>query len=199
MGSDGGDGVPDKRQADGYLPYRIAVYYVTENITNSSTVIPMLNDPSGGFQLAVNYLQSVLSVIRAPRNLTIPPSCATELDDQCTSVRPRMCGDYTTVPDEHLGTIMVCDPTCREVGGSNTGVDADYILYVTAVNDGKFYINTTIYTVATYNVFSLYIVDCNDGTLAYASFCFADDVNFRSLAGFTNICPEVCCFYSELL
>ena len=139
LGSDSGDGVPDKRQAGGYLPFRIAVYYVTENITNSSTVIPMLNDPSGGFQLAVNYLQSVLSVIRASQNLIIPLYCADEQLGQCISVRPHMCGDYTTVPNEHLGTIMVCDPTCREVGGSNTGVDADYILYVTAVNDGKSY------------------------------------------------------------
>ena len=142
MESDSGDGVPDKRQAGGYLPFRIAVYYVTENITNPSTVIPMLRDQSGGFQLAINYLQRVLSVIRASRNLVIPPSCATEQLGQCTSVGSRMCGDYTTVPDEHLGTIMVCDPTCREVGGSNIGVDADYILYVTAVNDGKSYYST---------------------------------------------------------
>lgn len=141
------DGVPDKRQTGGYLPYRMAVYYVTENITNSPTVIPMLNDPSGGFQLAINYLQSVLSVIRASRNLTIPPFCATERlsDGQCTSVEPRMCGEFARVPDEHLGTITVCDPTCREVGGSNIGVDADYILYVTAVNDGKSYIIYHIY------------------------------------------------------
>ena len=150
MGSDGGDGVPDKRQADGYLPFRIAVYYITQNITNPSTVIPMLNDPSGGFQLAINYLQGVLSVIRARRNLAFPPSCATELDGQCTSVRPRMCGDHATVPEEHLGTIMVCDPTCREVGG---GVDADYILYVTAVNDGKSSIITAVHAVVIYSVF----------------------------------------------
>ena len=140
LGNDGGDDDRDRRQAGGYLPYRMAVYYVTENITNPSTVIPMLNDPSGGFQLAVNYLQSVLSVVRASGNLTIPPFCATRSDGQCTSVaEPRMCGEFARVPDEHLGTITVCDPTCREVGGSNIGVDADYILYVTAVNDGKSY------------------------------------------------------------
>ena len=40
----------------------------------------------------------------------------------------------------------------------------------------------------------IYIADCEDGTLAYASFCFADDVNYRSLAGFTNICPLVCLY-----
>ena len=130
----GSKDVRDRRQAAGYLPYRMAVYYVTENITNASTTIPMLNDPSGGFQLAVTYLQHVLSVIRAPNNITIPPSCATTNNlDQCTSIEPRMCGPHATIPDEHLGTIIVCDPTCRQVGG---GVDADYILYVTAFNDG---------------------------------------------------------------
>ena len=150
MGS--GDSVPDKRQTNEYRPFRIVVYYVRENITNPSTVIPMLNNPSGGFQLAINYLQSVLSVVRASHNLTIPPFCATERrsDGQCTSVEPRMCGEFARVPDEHLGTITVCDPTCREVGGSNIGVDADYILYVTAVNDGKSCSVHAVYWIITY-------------------------------------------------
>ena len=131
MGKESADGVPDKRQTGEYLPFRIAVHYLTENITNSS-VIPVLKDPSGGFQLAVNYLQRVLSVIRASHNLTIPSSCATfNSESQCTSLEPQMCGNYT-LPVEHFEPIMVCDPTCREVGG---GVDADYILYVIA-NDG---------------------------------------------------------------
>ena len=118
----------------------MAVYFVRENITNSSTIIPFLNDPSGEFRAAINYLQSVLSVRRSSRNLVIPPSCATRRrsDDQCTSVRPRMCGPHVIVPDQHLGTITVCDPVCREVGGTNTGVNADFILYVTAVGSGKF-------------------------------------------------------------
>ena len=111
---------------------------MTENITNSSTVIPMLNDPSVGFQRVINYLQSVLSVIRASSNLYFPSSCAEpNSDGQCIRLEPQSCGDHATVPNEHLETVMVCDPTCREVGG---GVDADYILYVTAVNDGKLYL-----------------------------------------------------------
>ena len=143
MDSENDEGVRERRQADGYLPYRMAVYFVTENITNSSTIIPFLNDPSGEFQAAINYLQSVLSVKRASRNLVVSPSCATRRssDDQCTSVRLRMCGPHVIVPDEHLGTITVCDPVCREVGGTNTGVDADFILYVTAVGDGEFFNN----------------------------------------------------------
>ena len=140
MGSDGGADFRNRRQTGDYLPYRIAVYFVTENITNASTVLPLLNDPSGGFQLAINYLQSVLSVMRVSHNLNITPHCFDRNDDgDCIRVEdPSTCGPHTVVPNEHLGTTMVCDPICREVGGSSIGVDADYILYVTSVNDGKF-------------------------------------------------------------
>ena len=138
MGGGNGEDLRDRRQTGDYLPYRIAIYFVEENITNASTILPLLNDPSEGFQLAINYLQSVLSVIRADHNLTITPRCIdTNDNDECVRVEdPPTCGPHTVVPDRHLGAI-VCDPICREVGGSNIGVDADYILYVTAVNDGK--------------------------------------------------------------
>ena len=146
LGRDDGDATRDRRQTNTYLPYRMTPYYVMDNITNASTVVPLLQNSSGGFQLAIDYFQSILSVIRAPHNLTIPPSCATTNDvDQCTSIKPRMCGPHATVPDEHLGTIMVCDPTCHEEGGSNIGVDTDYIYYVTAFNDGKSYQYTIAY------------------------------------------------------
>ena len=140
---DGSDSDRDKKQANDYLPFRIAVHFVTENISNSSFVLPLLEDPSGGFQLAIYYLQSVLSVIRAPHNLTITPICAATNDDgQCTSLEQHMCGPYATIPEEHLEITMICDPTCREVGGG--GVDADYIFYVSAFDDGKPYIITAM-------------------------------------------------------
>ena len=128
-----------KRQTGDYLSYRMAIYYVEENITNASTIIPWLENESGGFQMAINYLQSVLSVIRADYNLTIRPNCtATNSSGQCISVSETpTCGPHVTVPDQHLGVITVCDPICREVGGNNTGVDADYIYYVTALDDGR--------------------------------------------------------------
>ena len=122
----------NRRQADDYHPYRIVVYFVDDYIDSSSTFL--LTNPSEGFQLAINYLQSVLSVIRAPHNLTIPLYCATtNYDNQCTSLEPQMCGPFT-IPDEHLGAIIVCDPTCHKEGG---GVDTDYILYTSAYNEGK--------------------------------------------------------------
>ena len=118
----------------------MAVHFVTENITNSSSFLPFLTASSGAFQSAINYFQSVLSVIRADHNLIIPPYCATSQHSngqyQCTSVGSRICGPHVTIPDEHLGIIMVCDPTCREVGGNNTGVDADFLFYITVVDDG---------------------------------------------------------------
>lgn len=115
----------------------MVVYFVMENITNSPTAFPYLNDPAGPFQSAMNYFRSVLSVVRAPHNLIVPPYCARTNNGQCTSIGTRMCGDFARIPDEHLGTITVCDPTCREVGGSNIGLDADYIFYVVSINDGK--------------------------------------------------------------
>ena len=36
------------------------------------------------------------------------------------------------------------------------------------------------------------VADCNTETLAYASECTSDQMNFRPLSGFTNICPQVC-------
>ena len=172
----------------------MVVYFVEENITNSSTVTPFLRDSTEGLGLAVNYLQSVLSVIRAPNNLVIAPRCATrDSIGQCTSiVEPAMCGDYVRVPDEHLGTRTVCDPTCREVGGNGVGVHADYILYVTAVNDCKLSVITIHWLVKMF----VLTADCEGGTLAYATFCYADIDDDRSLAGYTNICPGVCYFIS---
>ena len=137
---DGSDNVRNRRKADNYHKYRIAVHFVTEYITDSSTVLPILQDPSGGFQQAINYLQSVLSVIRVDHNLTISPSCASRnRNGQCTRLRSQTCGQFATVPYEHYETTMVCDPTCREIGG---GVDADYIFYVSSIRDSKLYIIT---------------------------------------------------------
>ena len=144
LSSDRGEGIRGKRAANTYLPYRMTPYYVMENITDYSDNIVLFTNQSGGFQKAINYLESVLSVIRAPGNLTVPPLCTNKTNDSCMSVGPRMCGPHTTVPDEHLRNITVCDPTCREAGGTNMGLDTDYILYVTAVNDGKWLHNVTI-------------------------------------------------------
>ena len=144
LDSDRGDGGRERRQTSTYLPYRITPYYVMENITDNFT---LFTNQSGGFQKAVDYFESVLSVIRAPRNLTIPQSCENTTNDKCVSLGVQMCGPHARVPDEHLGNLTICDPTCREVGGNSTGVDTDFIFYVTAVDDGKCIIIITNITV----------------------------------------------------
>ena len=138
MSSHSSKHVRDRRQANDYLPYRIDVNFVSENITNASTLVPFLNDSSEGLQLAVNYLQSVLSVVRLPRNIVVPPLCVNRSRDlRCISnpATEAACGPHVRVPDEHLGR-WVCDPMC-DIENSGEGVDADYILYVTAVQDGE--------------------------------------------------------------
>ncbi|XP_065920451.1 leishmanolysin-like peptidase isoform X2 [Dysidea avara] len=163
-----GDNLRSKRQADDYRPYRMAIYFVMENITNSSTNLPILMNPSGAFQQAITYFESVLSVVRAPNNLVVTPRCTSTRNNICKTYDIPMCGPYAAIPAEHLGNITVCDPTCRQVGGAGDGVDADFIYYISVVNDAA----------------------CNAGTLAYAAGCTFDVVNNRPLTGYTNICPQ---------
>ena len=83
---------------------------------------------------------------------------------------------------------MICDPTCCVVGGG--GVDADYIFYVSALDDGKHYIITAMYYFIV--IYISNVDDCSDGTLAHANSCYFDDANYRPLAGYINVCPQVC-------
>ena len=138
LDSAAGDNLRSKRQADDYRPYRMAIYFVMENITNSSTNLPILMNPSGAFQQAITYFESVLSVVRAPNNLVVTPRCTSTRNNICKTYDIPMCGPYAAIPAEHLGNITVCDPTCRQVGGAGDGVDADFIYYISVVNDGKF-------------------------------------------------------------
>jgi len=134
-----GGNLRNKRQTDGFQPYRIAVHFVMENITNPSTNLPILTNSSGAFQQAIAYLESVLSVVRSPDNLVVRPMCTTKRNGQCIAYEPIVsCGPYATIPAEHLGNITVCDPTCHQVGGSGNGEDADYIYYVSVVDESKF-------------------------------------------------------------
>ena len=134
--------IRQKRQANDYLPFRMASFVVMENVTNSSFNVPRLRNPTGELQSAINYFQTILSVIRAPRNITIPSTCERQDNNgNCISLGLRQCGPYVTVPNEHL-TRQICDPICREedssINGMNTGgVDTDYIVYITTIHDGK--------------------------------------------------------------
>jgi len=58
---------------------------------------------------ALNYFQKTLSVQPFGKNIRAP--------------RLGMCGPHAMIPSEH--------------GPDEIGVDADYLYYITAVNDGK--------------------------------------------------------------
>ncbi|XP_065883622.1 ciliated left-right organizer metallopeptidase-like [Dysidea avara] len=117
------ESIRGKRQVRNFLPYRISVNY--GKIDNPSTNMPIIQDPNGGFQRAINYLQSVLSVDRAPKNLVIPPKCTRRRNGRCVRYRTPPCGPHATVPDEYVGSPV----------GSGVGVDADYVLFVTVAKD----------------------------------------------------------------
>ena len=188
--------IRQKRQANEYLPFRMASFVVMENITNSSFNVPRLENPSGELQSAINYFQNILSIIRAPRNITIPPACGIQDNNgNCISPGPRGCGPYVTVPSKHL-TRQVCDPICREadtsVDGTNTGgVDTDYIVYVTTVHDGKPAIIKVIWLAIYIYVAYMLLENCGGGTLAFADYCLLAEETKKPLAGFINICDEV--------
>jgi len=142
------DKMREKRQAtpSTYQPFRIAIHYVMENITDALSTLPVLQNEFGGFQQAISYAQSVISVVRTPGNLTLTPFRCSDYTggENCTAEEdntvPENCGSYVTIPREHVDPSVVCDPICRDVDTNATaGVDADFIYYVTAVQDGKVY------------------------------------------------------------
>ena len=98
-----------KRQSS--QPIRILPYYVTANIS-SVGILNMLQANDGPVAYTLNYFQRTLSVIPLQENLRAPANS--------------MCGPHVAVPDDHS------EP-------SGTGVpNADYLYYITAVNDGIF-------------------------------------------------------------
>ncbi|CAF3448418.1 unnamed protein product, partial [Rotaria socialis] len=80
------------------------------------------------------------------------------------------CGDII-VPDEHLHQCHVCtkDKKCERIGSKGGGVDAEFILYVSAIETNR----------------------CEPvDTLATASFCQLESDQDRPIAGNINVCPR---------
>lgn len=81
------------------------------------------------------------------------------------------CGDYIVIPEEHLDVCRYClnGNDCREKGTKNQGVNADFILYISAINTEH----------------------CNiSNTVAFASYCQLESKHNRPVAGYVNICPQ---------
>ena len=101
--------LPTRTKRQSPQPIRIVPHYVTATI--SDELLNMLQAPNGPIEYSLNYFQRTLSVIPIDQNLFAP--------ENATS-----CGPHAVIPDDH-----------KELSG--TGVpNADYLYYITAVNDG---------------------------------------------------------------
>ena len=97
-----------KRQSP--QPIRIVPYFVMANISNG--VLDILQADNGTLTYTLDYFRRTLSVEPFQQNLFVPDV----LD---------MCGPHVTYPDNH-----------KESSGIGVA-DADYIYYITAVQDGQ--------------------------------------------------------------
>jgi len=104
----GNIGGPGRAKRQASQPIRIIPHFVTVNI--SVDVLRRLQANDGPVTNALNYFQRTLSVEPFGRNIRAP--------------NVSMCGPHVLIPQDHA------EP-------SGTGVDADYLYYITAVNDGK--------------------------------------------------------------
>ena len=87
-------------------PIRFEPYFVRDNI--STSVLNTLEAADGPIAYTMNYFMSTLSVIPFQQNLRAPQGAS-------------MCGPHVAIPEDHI-----------EPGVPN----ADYLYYITAVNDG---------------------------------------------------------------
>ena len=89
---------------------RISPFYITANI--SAEILNILQADDGPIAYTLNYFQRTLSVVPFLENI-VAPAGATQ------------CGNHAVIPEDHIAP-------------SGTGVaNADYLYYITAVNDGK--------------------------------------------------------------
>ncbi|RNA21167.1 leishmanolysin-like peptidase [Brachionus plicatilis] len=81
------------------------------------------------------------------------------------------CGDYITIPEEHLDTCKYCvnNKSCTNRGKQKGGIKADFILYISAIDSRH----------------------CNaSNTVAFASYCQLESKYNRPVGGYVNICPH---------
>lgn len=130
---------------------------------------------------AINYWQSSLKLKYPYFPIYLGRLCATSqvyysestksvsCEQDCAAATK--CGDYIDIPEEHLDVCRYClnGNDCREKGTKNNGVNADFILYISAINTEH----------------------CNiSNTVAFASYCQLESKHNRPVAGYVNICPQ---------
>ena len=128
-----------KRDATVYQGIRIKSH-VLKNSTNISPEVMEFLDTA--LDSASKYLKQAILVERLQANLRFRPNCtinsnnSSECDCGMGVSGALHCGPHVTIPAEHVGMATVqSNMTC---GLNGTGVeDADTVIYVTAISDGK--------------------------------------------------------------
>ena len=123
---------------------------MTENISQSAPFQSVWNTTlKDSLNLAANYIQKAVRVQRLQENLRLRPNCssissACGSECNCGSLLSTFpCGEFVTVPQEHIGTSTVCkNSICQPDGPDGVGVsDTDLLIYVTANESGTHYLN----------------------------------------------------------
>ncbi len=132
---------------------------------------------------AIDFWQKSLRVKYPYRPILLGRSCPSSqvyyalgmktvsCDNNC--LKSTKCGDLIVVPDEHLDVCRYCSSpnNCRDgqKNPNNTGINADFILYISAVNTEHCDVSNTV---------------------AFASYCQLESKYNRPVAGYVNICPQ---------
>jgi leishmanolysin-like peptidase len=133
---------------------------------------------------ALDWVQHALRVEPVSSTLLAAPFCSSSFSGagwtQCASATAPTCGVNSdgssySIPSSLLASITTCSScsgsgSCSGCSTSSAGAgatDADFVLFVSAVNTGS----------------------CSGGTLAYASTCQRDQWD-RPIFGYANFCPS---------
>jgi hypothetical protein len=105
---------------------------------------------------AVGYWENSLKVKNAYSPIYLGQSCETSQvyysektkTVSCeTSCSPEtMCGDYIAIPKEHLDICRYClnGDDCRESGRKYSGINADFVLYISAIETPHCNVQSTV-------------------------------------------------------
>lgn len=202
--------IREKRDDPVYQGIRIKSHVLNDSTNISPEVMGFLVTALDG---ASKYLKQAILVERLQVNLKFRPNCTISSDNssECdcgVSVSGALHCGPVTIPAEHVGMATV-QPN-RTCGLNGTGVeDADTVIYITAISDGKIMIqyvfSTSNQPVLTKNVINVFL--CCPRALVYSfaakctgsaspvvfgAACLTDpQLQDRPVAGYLNFCPDV--------
>lgn len=203
--------IRDKRAASVYQGIRIKSHVLMDSINLSLEVMGFLVT---ALNAASQYLKQAILVEPLQVNLRFRPSCtissdnSSECDCGVGTNSTLYCGPHVTIPVEHVGMAAVqSNMTC---GLNGTGVEnADTVIYVTAISDGKiryihyiatdqsvpakdvYYYNGSVHR---FLLIHLHAATCagKPFPMVFGSACLTDpQLQDRPVAGYLNFCPNV--------